>query len=197
MIKVQRRHRILGPLGLALMLLSALILALTAALLLPAVVLAEKPTSFSASGQVYVAGAPVPAPAGLSGRLRFLEEPVLGSITDGGGWSALTGASFSTVHDSNVSLDPNTGAVQGTMHGTFTLEKTGSIFTGTFEGTISGNLATGPVVDTGRWSGARGTGIFQGAKGRGTWTATLYPVYDTNGNLVTLAGPLTFAGTYQ
>src|SRR3990172_5192002 len=123
MIKVQRRHRILGPLGLALMVLSALILALTAALLLPAVVLAEKPTSFSASGQVYVAGAPVPAPAGLSGRLRFLEEPVVGTITSSLDWTDLAGATFSTVHTSNVSLDPTTGAVQGKMHGTFTLTR--------------------------------------------------------------------------
>ncbi len=134
-------------------------------------------------------------------RIRTLGEAVAGPIVFST-WGDLAGGSFFSPHNSNIVVDPLTGNVSGTMHGTFTMATADGLgaMEGTFNGKISGNWFMG-IVDEGHWTVTKGIGTLKGAHANGTWSGILtwqvvsFP--DPIGPQLTLAGPLTFNGSHH
>ena len=175
----------------------ALVLVLTA--LAPATALAHQSKrvqteSFSGSGLIYVTYMPDPI---IKGKVWRYQGEIVEGYLDQCDWDLLAGTVFWSEHDSVVRVGDD-GSARGVMRGTFTLTRldgTGTL-EGTFTGRISGNLFTGDISDTGTWKSAGGTGVFEGVKAWGKWSADLSigPIPGTD--IYTLIGPVTWEGKY-
>jgi hypothetical protein len=176
----------------------ALVLLLT--LVFPATALAKtdwsRPvnTSFTGSSLIYVKYMPEPM---VRGNIwRYYGELVDGFPLDSS-WEALAGAVFSSSHDSIVKVG-NDGSVRGVMWGTFTMTRPdgSGVLWGSFEGKINGNLISGDIYDSGSWVSFRGTGVFQGVKALGKWSAELHAGLIPGTDYVSLVGPALWEGKY-
>ncbi len=95
----------------------------------PAVVLAVKPTEFTATGTIAVTSISDPIPAGKSGRVRIESETIGGIITTGP--AELAGKVLALQQKSNELFsaplsDPDVVALDGTSVGTFALMDPGN-----------------------------------------------------------------------
>ncbi len=179
----------------------ALILVLT--VLVPGTTLAKNDrnwpgksvTDFSGSGLIYVTYMPDPV---IKNKIwRYKGEIVEGFLAECD-WDLLAGTAFWSEHDSIVRVDEE-GNAHGVMKGSFSLirpDGSGSL-DGTFTGRIRGNLYTGEISDSGTWAATGGTGVFEGAKAFGKWSAQLSigPIPGTD--IYTLIGPVTWEGKYM
>ncbi len=178
----------------------SLALVLLFTLAFPAAALAKadkcKPvnTSFSGSGLIYIKYMPEPA---IHGKVwRYYGEIVEGFILESD-WEALAGTAFWSDHDSVVRVGDD-GGVRGVMWGSFTMTRpdgTG-VLRGVFEGKISGNLFTGDIYDSGAWVSFGGTGVFEGVKARGSWSAELHAGLVPGTEYPSLVGPVFWEGKY-
>jgi hypothetical protein len=178
----------------------SLTLALMMAALAPATALADSgwhrqgpaTTNFSGSGQIFVTSMPDPI---IQGKVWRYQGEIVEGFLDQSDWDLLAGTVFWSEHDSIVRVDEEYNAA-GTMRGTFTLTRpdgTGTL-QGTFTGRIQGNLYTGDITDEGTWGSTGGTGVFQGVKAWGQWSAELH--FGIVGGQPTLVGPVNWSGKY-
>jgi hypothetical protein len=181
------------------LLLISLTLVLVLTALTPATALAHqgkyvKTENFSGSGLIYVTYMPEPI---IKGKVwRYQGEIVEGYLAQCE-WDLLAGTAFYSEHDSVVRVSDD-GSAQGVMKGTFSLTRPdGGVLKGTFTGKIRGNLYTGDISDAGSWRSTGGTGVFEGVRASGKWSADLSfgPIPDTD--IYTLVGPVTWQGKYN
>jgi hypothetical protein len=175
------------------LLLISLALVLVLAALAPTTALAYQgkrvqTENFSGSGLIYVTYMPDPI---IKGKVWRYQGEIVEGYLDQCGWDLLAGTVFWSEHDSVVRVGDD-GSARGLMKGTFTLTRPDNSGTlkGTFTGRISGNLFTGDISDTGTWRSTEGTGVFEGVRALGKWSA------DLTYNGVTLIGPVNWEGKY-
>jgi hypothetical protein len=178
----------------------ALVLVLT--VLMPGAALAKvekhrPPTpaivNFTGSGIIYVTYMPDPF---IKGHIWCYRGEIAEGFLAQSDWDLLAGAAFWSSHDSIVRVD-KMGNANGIMKGTFTLSQPDGVLEGTFSGRIRGNLFTYTIMDEGVWMGTGGTGVFQGVKAWGTWSADLILGCIPGTSIYTLIGPLDWAGKYM
>ena len=179
----------------------ALVLVMT--MLLPGAALAKNDranpnwgmTDFSGSGLIYVTYMPDPI---IKGKIWRYEGEIVEGFLAQCDWDLLAGTAFWSEHDSIVRVDDQ-GNANGVMKGTFSLARPdgSGVLEGTFTGLIRGNLYTGDISDTGVWVSNGGTGVFEGVKAVGKWSAELSigPIPGTD--IYTLIGPVTWEGMYK
>lgn len=184
------------------MLFISLALALVLTMLVPGAALAKDDkswpvpavTDFSGSGLIYVTYMPDPV---IRGKIWRYDGEIVEGFLAQCDWDLLAGTAFWSEHDSTVRVDDQ-GNASGMMRGTFSLTRPdgSGILEGTFFGKISGNLFTGEISDSGTWRSTKGTGVFEGARAFGKWSAQLSigPIPGTD--IYTLIGPVTWEGKY-
>jgi hypothetical protein len=173
-----------------------LVVALTA--LLPAAAMAKtsgwppprapQRGDFCGSGLTYVSYMPYPD---IRGKMWRYSGEIAQGYLQSCDWDLLAGTAFWSSHDSFV-LVQRDGSAKGIMEGRFSLSRPDGVLEGVFEGKISGNLYTGFISDDGTWFSTGGSGVFEGMKAWGKWSADLS--YDPG--LGTLVGPLDWEGKY-
>lgn len=186
------------------MLFIGLALALILTMMVPGAALAKndnkaKPapavTDFSGSGLIYVTYMPDPV---IRGKIWRYDGEIVEGFLAQCDWDLLAGIAFWSEHDSTVMVDDQ-GNARGMMKGTFSLTRPDGSGTleGTFIGRISGNLFTGEIADSGTWFSNGGTGVFEGAKAFGKWSAQLSIGAIPGTDIYTLIGPVTWEGKYS
>ena len=174
----------------------ALVLLLMMAL--PGTVLAghnhwARPANFSGSGLIYVTYMPEPD---IKGNIWRYQGEIVEGFLEHCDWDLLAGTVFWSEHSSTVRVDDQYNA-RGLMRGTFSLirpDGSGTL-SGVFSGRIQGNLYTGDIFDQGTWRATGGTGVFDGVRAWGSWSAELH--FGEVGGQVTLVGPLSWSGNYK
>lgn len=150
--------------------------------------------SFTGSGLIYVTYMPDPI---IKGQFWSYQGEIVQGFLEQCDWELLAGTTFYSEHNSVVQVGED-GSAKGFMKGTFALTRpdgTG-VLEGTFTGKINGNLFTGDISDSGTWQSTKSTGVFEGVKAWGTWSADLSygPIPGTE--IYTLIGPVNWEGKY-
>ena len=150
---------------------------------------------FNGAGLIYVTYMPDPV---IKNKIWRYEGEIVEGFLAGCDWDLLAGTAFWSEHDSVVRVDDE-GNARGVMKGSFSLirpDGSGSL-DGNFTGIITGNLYTGDISDSGTWTGTGGTGVFEGVKASGKWSAQLSigPIPGTD--IYTLVGPVNWEGKYK
>ncbi len=150
---------------------------------------------FSGAGLIYVTYMPDPV---IKNKVWRYDGEIVEGFLAQCDWDLLAGTAFWSEHDSTVRVDEE-GNARGVMKGSFSLirpDGSGSL-DGTFTGIITGNLFTGDISDSGTWTGTGGTGVFEGVKASGKWSAQLSigPIPGTD--IYTLIGPVGWEGKYK
>jgi len=148
---------------------------------------------FTGSGLIYVTSMPAPI---IKGSIWNYYGEIAEGFLAQSDWDLLAGTAFWSTHDSIVRVDRN-GNANGFMKGTFTLSQPDGVLSGTFYGRIRGNLYTYTIMDEGVWMGTGGTGVFQGVKAWGKWSADLSLGCIPGTSIYTLIGPITWEGKYM
>jgi len=152
-------------------------------------------TDFSGSGLIYVTYMPDPV---IKGKIWRYDGEIAEGFLAQCDWDLLAGTAFWSEHDSVVRVDEQ-GNANGVMKGTFSMTRPdgSGILEGTFTGRISGNLFTGEISDSGTWKNTGSTGVFEGVKASGKWSAQLSigPIPGTD--IYTLIGPVLWEGKYK
>jgi hypothetical protein len=184
-------------------LIITLVLVLAMTMLVPGAALAKNDkcnpgggmTDFSGSGLIYVTCMPDPV---IKGKIWRYDGEIVEGFLAQCDWDLLAGTVFWSEHDSVVRVDDQ-GNANGIMKGTFSLARPdgSGVLEGTFTGHITGNLFTGEISDSGVWVSNGGTGVFEGVKASGKWSAQLSigPIPGTD--IYTLIGPVTWEGKYK
>lgn len=185
------------------MLFISLALALILAMLVPGAALAKNDkfrqvpavTDFSGSGLIYVTYMPDPV---IRGKIWRYDGEIVEGFLAQCDWDLLAGTAFWSEHESTVRVDDQ-GNASGMMKGNFSLTRPdgSGILEGTFLGKISGNLFTGEISDSGTWLSTKGTGVFEGARAFGKWSAQLSIGAIPGTDIYTLVGPVTWEGKYS
>ncbi|MFC1971763.1 hypothetical protein ACFLV0_07600 [Chloroflexota bacterium] len=159
--------------------LIGIVTVLTVLLLTPSVAMAENPVTFIASGTASVDDFGVSRYTGPVEHVRnelVLSSPVIGLEFEG--WDEADGASFITIHDGLlIWLPRHDGTFEGSLQGTFVIEKENGELEGNIWGNIRGKIILDPVSksvsDYGTFTSTGGDGIFAKTKIQGTWNADL------------------------
>jgi hypothetical protein len=152
-----------------------------------------RPTDFSGGGTIYVTYMPDPE---IKWNIWRYQGEIVEGFLEQCDWDMLAGTVFWSEHSSTVRVDRQYNA-WGFMRGTFSLTRpdgTGAL-SGRFSGTIRGNLYTGDIFDQGTWMATGGTGVFEGVRAWGRWSADLH--FGEVGGQTTLVGPLSWSGKYK
>jgi hypothetical protein len=152
-----------------------------------------RPTDFTGAGQIWVTYMPDPV---IHGNIwRYQSELVEGVLTQCD-WDLLADTAFWSEHSSTVRVDEQYNAC-GMMRGSFSLTRPdgSGVLTGVFTGRIQGNLYSGDIYDQGTWHAIGGSGVFEGVRAWGRWSAELH--YGEVGGQATLVGPSSWSGKYQ
>ena len=180
----------------------SLMLVLVLTMLMPATALAKdwkyrqgpRTTDFAGSGLIYVTYMPDPI---IKGKIWRYQDEIVEGFLDQCDWDLLVGTVFWSEHDSIVRVDEEYNA-RGMMRGTFTLTRPdgSGVLKGSFNGRIKGNLSTGDISDTGSWRSTGGTGVFEGVRAWGKWSAELHFGLIPGTDIATLVGPVVWNGKY-
>ena len=152
-----------------------------------------RPTDFSGTGQIYVTYMPDPV---THGNIWRYQGEIVQGILEQCDWDLLAGTVFWSDHSSTVRVDEQYNA-SGIMRGSFSLTRPdgSGALNGVFTGKIQGNLYTGDIYDQGTWRATGGSGVFEGVRAWGRWSAELH--FGEVGGMTTLVGPLSWSGQYQ
>jgi hypothetical protein len=151
------------------------------------------PVDFNGAGQIWVTYMPDPI---IYGNIWCYQGELVDGMLTQCDWDLLADTMFGSEHSSTVRVDEQYNAC-GFMRGTFSLTclDGSGVLTGVFTGRIQGNLYNGDIYDQGTWRATGGSGVFQGVRAWGKWSAELH--YGKVGEQTTLVGPISWSGKYQ